>query len=52
MVMSSAYVVMFVCSVCGNGRSAVNKLKSDGDRMAPWGTPFFMFTVLDFCPLS
>lgn len=27
------------------------RLKRAGDRIAPWGTPFFMFIVRDFCPL-
>ena len=45
-VMSSAYVFMCV-SFSGWGRSCVNRLKSVGDSIAPCGTPFFIFLVLD-----
>ena len=48
--MSSAYEVMWVCVVWGWGRSAVYRLNSVGDSMAPWGTPFLMFMVRDFWP--
>jgi len=44
---SSAYVISFMSGVCGVGRSAVYRLNSRGDRMAPCGTPFLSFTVFE-----
>ena len=41
-VRSSAYAIILVVSLfVGSGRSEENRLNSMGDRMAPWGTPFF-----------
>lgn len=52
MVKSSAYVVMIVLSVVGWGISAVKRLKRQGERIAPWGTPFLMCTSLDIWPFE
>ena len=52
MVKSSAYVVMIVLSVVGWGISAVKRLKRQGERIAPWGTPFLKCTSLDVLPFD
>ena len=38
-VMSSAYVIVVMCSSVGVGISDVYRLKSVGDSTPPWGTP-------------
>ena len=44
MVTSSAYEVLIMAGV---EQSAVKKLKSDGERTAPWGTPLWMMRCRD-----
>ena len=41
-----------VLSVVGWGISAVKRLKRQGERIAPWGTPFLMCTSLDVWPFE
>ena len=48
--MSSAYEVMRVKVVWSCRRSAVYRLNSVGESMAPWGTPLLMLMVRDFWP--
>ena len=40
-------LVLYLSGVCGVGMSAVYRLNSKGDRMAPCGTPLLNFTVLE-----
>ena len=46
-VKSSAYEYIVVLGKCGSGMSLVKRLKRVGERMAPWGTPFWRCFVLD-----
>ena len=43
---------MIVLSVVGWGMSAVKRLKRQGERIAPWGTPFLICTSLDVWPFE
>ena len=52
MVRSSAYVVMIVLSVFGWGISAMKRLKRQGERIVPWGTPFLMRTRWEIWPFE
>ena len=41
---------MCILGVCGAGMSCMYRLKSEGDRTEPWGTPFGKFLMLDDRP--
>ena len=51
MVRSSAYVSTCVCGSVGMGMSCKYRLKSEGDRTEPCGTPFVKCRVVEDLPL-
>ena len=49
--MSSAYERIWVSGCVGTGMSCMYRLKSEGDRTDPCGTPFVKCWAMDSLPL-
>ena len=47
MVMSSAYPVRLMCGLVGVGMSAMYRLKREGERTTPCGTPVLKMCVFE-----
>lgn len=43
---------MCICGMWGLGRSCMYRLKREGDKTEPWGTPFVKFLVCDDWPAN
>ena len=47
MVMSSAYPVRLMCGLVGVGMSAMYRLKREGERTPPCGTPVLKMCIFE-----